>query len=77
MQFKIDEMDTEQEDAIIHTMTEIEQTILDLGKLLNTSDVCLVSENKSRNDELRRLPPSSKWHSPTITPQKIITEQID
>ena len=63
MQFKIDEMDTEhlavidkQEDAINHTMTEIEQTILDLRKLLNTSDVCLVSEYKSRIEELRRLP---------------------
>ena len=49
MQFKIDEMNTEhlavidkQEDAINHTMTEIEQSILDLRKLLNTIDVsCL------------------------------------
>lgn len=29
------------------------------------------------NEELRRLPPSSKWQMPTITSQKIITDQID
>ena len=54
MQSEIDDMSTKhltvigkQEDAINHTISEIEQTILNLKKLLNTSDLCHVSKFKS------------------------------
>ncbi|XP_078340533.1 uncharacterized protein LOC144627411 [Crassostrea virginica] len=83
MQSEIDEMDSKhlavidkQEDAINHTITEIEQTILDLKKLLNTSDVCHVSKYKSKNDEFRRVPAQFQVTLPTFTPQKINGEQI-
>ena len=65
-----------QEKAIDHSITEIEQTILDLKKLLNTSDVCHVSKYKSKNEEFRRLPAQFQVTLPTFTPQKINVEQI-
>ena len=37
-----------QEDATDRTILKIKQVILDLKRLLNTSDVCLVSEYTSR-----------------------------
>ena len=45
-----------QEDAINRTIPEITQAILDLKRLLDTSDVCLVSEYTSRTEEFRNLP---------------------
>ena len=65
-----------QEDAINHTITEIEQTILDLKKLLNTNDVCHVSKYKSKNEEFRRMPAQFQVTLPTFTPRKINVEQI-
>ena len=58
-----------QEKAIEHSITEIEQTILDLKKLQETRDFCLLSKNISRNEEFRRLPAQ-------FTPQDINSEQI-
>ncbi|XP_078341051.1 uncharacterized protein LOC111108437 [Crassostrea virginica] len=83
MQSEIDDMDSkhlfvidEQEKAINHTITEIEQTILDLRKLLDTSDVSLISEYKSRNEEFKKLPAQFQVTLPTFTPKEIKREQI-
>nr|XP_022301180.1 uncharacterized protein LOC111109393 [Crassostrea virginica] len=63
MKSEIDDMEDqhltaidEQEDAIDYTITEIEKAILELKRLLDTSDVCLVSEYSSRTEAFRILP---------------------
>nr|XP_022318125.1 uncharacterized protein LOC111121240 [Crassostrea virginica] len=90
MKSEIDDMDAQhiaaidqQEDAINHTIPEITKIILDLKRLLerlqdklDTSDVCLVSEYTSRNEEFRNLPAQFQVTLPTFTPQEINREQI-
>ncbi|XP_078331483.1 uncharacterized protein LOC144625183 [Crassostrea virginica] len=83
MKSEIDDMDAQhiaaidqQEDAINHTITEITQAILDLKRLLDTSDVCLVSEYTSRTEEFRGFPAWFRVTLPTFTPQEINREQI-
>ncbi|XP_078330988.1 uncharacterized protein LOC144624841 [Crassostrea virginica] len=83
MKSEIDDMDAQhiaaidrQEDAINHTIPEITQAILDLKRLLDTSDVCLVSEYTSRNEEFRNLPAQFQVTFPTFAPQDINKEQI-
>nr|XP_022290060.1 probable E3 ubiquitin-protein ligase MID2 [Crassostrea virginica]XP_022290129.1 probable E3 ubiquitin-protein ligase MID2 [Crassostrea virginica]XP_022290203.1 probable E3 ubiquitin-protein ligase MID2 [Crassostrea virginica] len=83
MKSKIDEMDAQhiaaldqQEVAINQTIPEITQAILDLKRLLNTRDVCLVSEYTSRTEKFRSLPAQFQVTLPTFTPQKINREQI-
>ncbi|XP_078330982.1 uncharacterized protein LOC144624830 [Crassostrea virginica] len=66
----------EQEVAINHTIPEIAQAILDLKRLLGTSDVCLVSEYISRTEEFSNLPAQFQVTLPTFTPQEINREQI-
>nr|XP_022300808.1 uncharacterized protein LOC111109011 [Crassostrea virginica] len=63
MKSEIDEMDAQliaaidqQEDAINRTIPEITQVILDLKRLLDTSDVCLFSKYTSRTEAFRSLP---------------------
>nr|XP_022313999.1 uncharacterized protein LOC111118706 isoform X2 [Crassostrea virginica] len=83
MKSEINDMDTKhitaidrQKDAIDHTIPEIKQVILDLKRLLDTSDVCLVSEYKSRTEEFRSLPAQFHVTLPTFTPHEINREQI-
>nr|XP_022300238.1 uncharacterized protein LOC111108551 [Crassostrea virginica] len=83
MKSDIDVMDAQhiaaldqQEVAINKTSTEIKKVILDLKRLLDTSDVCLVSEYTSRTEEFRSLPAQFQVTLPTFTPQEIHREQI-
>ena len=79
MQSEIDNMDSKhlaminnQEKVINHIITEIEQTILDLRKLLATSNINLFADYKSRNEEFRNLPAQFQVTLPTFTPRKSI-----
>ncbi|XP_022327045.2 uncharacterized protein LOC111126590 [Crassostrea virginica] len=83
MKSQIDDMDAQhieaidqQEVAINRTIPEITQIILDLKRLLDTSDVCLVSEYTSRTEEFRDFPAWFHVTLPTFTPQEINREQI-
>nr|XP_022333242.1 uncharacterized protein LOC111130453 [Crassostrea virginica] len=83
MKSQINDMDAQhiaaidqQEVAINHTIPEITQIILDLKGLLDTSDVCLVSEYRSRTEEFRDFPAWFHVTLPTFTPQEINREQI-
>nr|XP_022303739.1 uncharacterized protein LOC111111204 [Crassostrea virginica] len=65
-----------QEDVINKALHEIKQVILDLQNLLDSDDVCLVSEYTSRNEEFRRLPAQFQVTLPTFSPQEINSEQL-
>nr|XP_022334129.1 tripartite motif-containing protein 3-like [Crassostrea virginica] len=67
---------TTQEDVINKALHEIKQVILDLQKLLDSDDVCLVTEYTSRNEEFRSLPAQFQVTLPTFSPQEINREQL-
>nr|XP_022304492.1 uncharacterized protein LOC111111675 [Crassostrea virginica] len=82
-QSEIEEMDkqhlaaiTTQEDVINKALHEIKQVILDLQKLLDSDDVCLVSEYTSRNEEFRSLPAQFQVTLPIFSPQEINSDQL-
>lgn len=56
MDFKHLEMIYKQEKAVYNTITEIEQAILDLRKLLATSDFNRYTDYKCRSEEFKSLP---------------------
>ncbi|XP_022310438.2 uncharacterized protein LOC111115850 isoform X2 [Crassostrea virginica] len=83
-QSQIEDMDkqhlaaiTTQEDVINKTLHEIKQVILDLQKLLDSDDVCLVSEYTSRNKEFSSLPAQFQVTLPTFSHQEINREQLN
>nr|XP_022304489.1 uncharacterized protein LOC111111674 isoform X2 [Crassostrea virginica]XP_022304490.1 uncharacterized protein LOC111111674 isoform X3 [Crassostrea virginica] len=65
-----------QEEAINVTITEIQQAILELKRLLDTNEFCLVAEYKSRNVQFRKLPPKLKITLPKFQPNKINREKL-
>nr|XP_022304814.1 E3 ubiquitin-protein ligase TRIM71-like [Crassostrea virginica]XP_022304815.1 E3 ubiquitin-protein ligase TRIM71-like [Crassostrea virginica] len=82
-QSEIEEMDAQhlaaiitQEDVINRILNEIKQVIQDLEKLLDSDDVCLVTEYTSRNEEFRSLPAQIQVTLPTFSPQEINREQL-
>ena len=84
MKSEYDDMDAQQitaidiqENAINHTITKNSgRIILDLKRLLDTNDFCLVSKYTSWTEEFRRLPAQFQVTLPTFNPQKFNREQI-
>ena len=85
MKSEIDDMDAQhieaidrQEDAINRTIIDITQIIQDLKRLLDTSDLSLVSKYTSRTFEFRSLQLPAQLHMTllTFTPREINREQI-
>ena len=83
MQFELDERNAQylaaidiEEDKNSNQIKEICRVIQNLKNLLETSDVSLVSKYKSRNEELRKMPPKVRISFPSFQPQTIKIEAL-
>lgn len=79
----VDQMENEQltllnkeEDKIKRNIFELAQSILDLRKLLNSNDVCLISEYTSENDQFKQFPLKLKVSLPNLCFQRINTKEL-
>lgn len=66
----------EQDDEITQTISEIEQCIFDIKKLLKSNDARFVSTYKSRNAKFRKMPPKINFTVPKCIPPIININQI-
>ncbi|XP_052704195.1 eukaryotic translation initiation factor 3 subunit A-like [Crassostrea angulata] len=66
----------QQEDKIANSVSEITKSIANLKKLLVSKDVCLVSENNSKNAQFRKLPPKLIVSLPKFTSLEIKRDQL-
>lgn len=66
----------DEEDKISQTISEIEQTIINVHKLLDSNDVNFVFSYKSNNAVFRKLPSRLKVNLPSFSPHQINREQI-
>ncbi|XP_056007712.1 E3 ubiquitin-protein ligase Midline-1-like [Ostrea edulis] len=64
-------------DEITQKMAELKQIMSDLKSILKSNDVSLTSTYKSRNSELRTLPPKVRVKLPSLFPQKINKDQLN
>lgn len=65
------------EDALNQSITEINEVIQELKKLLGTIDVCLLSKYQSRNCEFSNLPAEIKITLPTFKAHEMNRNLID
>lgn len=59
-----------QEEEIKHSITDMTKSIVELKRVLDSSDACLVSEYKSRNCEFKKLPRKLVFFFPTLLTNK-------
>ncbi|XP_055999087.1 probable E3 ubiquitin-protein ligase MID2 [Ostrea edulis] len=64
-------------EEITQKMAELKQIMSDLKSILKSNDVSLTSTYKSRNSELRTLPPTVRVTLPSFSPQKINKDQFN
>lgn len=70
-------MTKKREDALNQSITEINEVIQELKKLLGTIDVCLLSKYQSRNCEFSNLPAEIKITLPTFKAHEMNRNLID
>lgn len=64
------------EKDIVRIVSQINQIIADQKKMINSSDFCLVSKYKSKNNELGHLPSAPNMSIPSFTPYLIDKNDI-
>lgn len=65
-----------QQYEITQIVSELEQILFELRKMLDTNDVNIVSTYKSKYTEFKSLPPKVHVTLPSFSPKKINVEQI-